>query len=218
MDPARPVAARPDAVLPEAALSGTTRPEAGLPAPDDPAFLAWLRMLSHDLDLDLGLGPGPDVGRDFDPALDIEAEGGSPGGLAFLRAAFADNGAVPAPFFAPLVDEHRRIHAERVVAGLLARARRDTGRALDVPVRHEWSDVPDGIGRVFVGHEIVGGLDPVDIAVSAAEGVQCHLAERERLVWPLCPDHRTGPHAARTPEGAAWVCSVTGHVVAPVPG
>ncbi|MGW2304546.1 hypothetical protein [Streptomyces sp. NPDC001809] len=195
---------------PEAAGPEVTRPEAGLPAPDDPAFLAWLRMLSHDLDLDLGL--------DLDPAFDVEGNGGSPGGLAFLRAAFADNGAVPAAFFAPLVDEHRRIHAERVVAALLARARRDTGRALDVPVRHEWSDVPDGIGRVSVGHEIVGGLDPVDIAVSAAEGVQCQLADRERLVWPLCPDHRTGPHAARTPEGAAWVCSVTGHVVASVPG
>ncbi|MEK9518479.1 hypothetical protein MIU24_03535 [Streptomyces venezuelae] len=217
MDPARPAAAHPEAALP-----GATRPEADLPAPDDPAFLAWLRMLAYDLglDLDLCLGPGLDIGRDFDPALDIEAEAacGSPGGLAFLRAAFADNGAAPAPFFAPLVDEHRRIHAERVVAALLARARQDTGRALDVPVRHEWSDVPDGIGRVSVGHEIVNGLDPVDIAVSAAEGVQCHLAERERLVWPLCPDHRTGPHATRTPEGAAWVCSVTGHVVAPVPG
>ncbi|MGW1929708.1 hypothetical protein [Streptomyces sp. NPDC001919] len=185
----------PEAVPPEAA-----RAEAALPASDDPAFLAWLRSLSHALD------------------LDAEAELGSPGGRAFLRTGFAENGAVPAALFAPLVDEHRRIHAERVVAALLARARRDTGRPLDVPVRHEWSDAPGGIGRVSVGHETVGGLDPVDIAVSAAEGVQCHLADRELLVWPLCPDHRTGPHAARTPEGAAWVCSVTGHVVAPLPG
>ncbi|WP_055601929.1 hypothetical protein [Streptomyces aureus] len=177
-----------------------SRLEAALAHPDDPAFRAWLQALSHAL------------GRDFEEDL------GSPGARAFLRTAFTDNGAVPAPHFAPLVDEHRRVHAERVVTALLDRARRDTGRIFDVPVRSEWSDDRDGIGRVSVGHEPVEGLDPVDIAVSAAEGVQCHLADRELLVWPLCPDHRTGPHATRTPGGAAWVCSVTGHVVAPLPG
>ncbi|OKJ63622.1 hypothetical protein AMK27_12300 [Streptomyces sp. CB02009] len=177
----------------------SARPATSLTHPDDPAFRAWLRALSHAFD------------HDFEEDL------GSPGGRAFLLAAFTDNGAVPAPHFAPLVDEYRRVHAERVVAALLARARRDTGRAFDVPVRHEWSDAPDGIGSVFVGHEPVEGLDPVGMAVAAAEGVQCHLADRELLVWPLCPDHRTGPHATRTPDGAAWVCSVTHHVVAPVP-
>ncbi|MDX2563104.1 hypothetical protein PV371_26085 [Streptomyces sp. TX20-6-3] len=175
------------------------RPDVSLAHPDDPVFLAWLQVLSHAFD------------HDFEEDL------GSPGGRAFLRATFTDNGGVPARLFAPLVDEHRRVHAERVVTALLARASRDTGRTFDVPVHHEWSDEPDGIGRVSVGHEPVEGLDPVDIAVAAAEGVQCHLADRERLVWPLCPAHRTGLHATRTPDGAAWVCSVTHHVVAPVP-
>ncbi|WP_338491114.1 hypothetical protein [Streptomyces sp. SJL17-4] len=178
---------------------GRTHPEAPLTHPDDPAFRAWLQTLSHA------------VGHDFEEEL------ASPGGRAFLRTTFTDNGAVPAPCFAPLVDEHRRVHAERVVTALLARAHRDTGRTFDVPVRYEWSDDRDGIGRVSVGHETVDALDPVDIAVTAAEGLQCHLADRELLVWPLCPDHRTGPHATRTPTGAAWVCSVTGHVVAPLP-
>ncbi|WP_328940478.1 hypothetical protein OG259_01385 [Streptomyces sp. NBC_00250] len=173
-------------------------PEGPLVHPDDPAFRAWLRELSRALD------------RDFEEDL------GSPGGLGFLRSAFTHNGAVPAPYFAPVVDEHRRIHAERIVTVLLAQAHRDTGRAFEVPVRHEWSDERAAIGQVTVGHETVWGLDPVDIAVEAAEGVQCHLADRERVVWPLCPAHRTGPHATRTPTGAAWVCSVTAHVVAPI--
>ncbi|WP_435972473.1 hypothetical protein [Streptomyces sp. Qhu_M48] len=171
------------------------------PAADDPAFRAWLRTLADDLDLD----------------LDRVDNSGAPGRLAFFRDTFSYNGAVPAPYFVPLLAEHRRIHAERVVTALLVGVYGDTGRTLDVPVHYEWPGEQEPAGRLTVGHETVHGIDPADIALEAAEGVQCLLADRDRLVWPLCPDHRVGVHATPTPTGPAWVCAAGAHVVDRLP-
>ncbi|WP_335939513.1 hypothetical protein [Streptomyces sp. PTD5-9] len=168
-------------------------------AADDPAFRAWLRVLSDELDTDLA---------DY---LD------SPEVLGFLWATFTRNGATPAARFAPLLCTHRRVLADRTVAALLAQVRRDTGRALDVPVFCEPPSGREPTGRLAVGNERVRGVDPVDISVETAEGVQCFLADRDHLVWPLCPDHGVAPHATRTPAGAAWFCSVTSHVVGLLP-
>ncbi|MEU3658013.1 hypothetical protein AB0E67_35810 [Streptomyces sp. NPDC032161] len=169
------------------------------PAADDPAFRAWLRVLSDELDTDLA---------DHLDSREV---------LDFLWATFTRNGAMPAARFAPLLNTHRRVIAERTVATLLTQVRQDTGRALDVPVFCEPPSRREPTGQLTVGHERVQGVDPIDISVETAEGVQCILADRDRLVWPLCPDHNIAPHPTRTPAGAAWLCSVTSHVVRSLP-
>jgi hypothetical protein len=169
------------------------------PAADDPAFRTWLRALSDEID------------AEFEAHLD------APEALDLLWTTFTHNGAMPAARFAPILGAHRREHAERTVTALLARVRRDTGRVLDVPVFSEPPSAREPAGCLTVGHERVRGVDPVDITLEAAEGVQCFLADRDRLVWPLCPDHHTAPHPARTPAGASWVCYVTSHPVAMLP-
>ncbi|MFH8574629.1 hypothetical protein OHB11_02200 [Streptomyces zaomyceticus] len=184
-----------------------TADEGHLPSPDDPAFRDWLRSLSEILDIAL----------DADIGTVLETDLGAPDTLAFLRTAFARNGAMPTLYFAEFLGEHRRTHAERAVTALLGQVRRDTGRAFDIPVRYEWPAEREATGQVTVGHEPIHGIGAVGIAVEAAEGVQCHLADRDRLVWPLCPTHRTGTRATRTAAGAAWVCRAGAHVVASLP-
>ncbi|MBD0710268.1 MULTISPECIES: hypothetical protein [unclassified Streptomyces] len=173
--------------------------DAPAPTADDPAFLGRLRSVSEEL------------------ATDLTEELGAPRVLAFLWTTFLRNGDLPTAYFLPLLVRFREESAERTVAALLARIRAETGRTFAVPVSYEPPDEHEPLGRLSAGHEAVWGLDPVDIAVCAAEGVQCLLADRDRFLWPLCPDHRVVPHATRTPGGAAWVCSVTSHVVAPIP-
>ncbi|MEV7864165.1 hypothetical protein AB0O86_36720 [Streptomyces hirsutus] len=169
-------------------------------APDDGPFRSWLRALSEEL------------GTELEDFLDSEEV------LAFLRSAFTRNGSMPAPYFVPLLCAHRQALAQRTVDALITQVRRDTGRRVEVPVHYETPSVREPEGAVRVGHEPVHGIDPVDIRIESAEGVQCLLADRDRLVWPLCPDHRVGLHAARTPSGATWVCSVTRHAVASISG
>lgn len=179
-------------------VSGESTPEESTPEESSP-FLAWLGMLSDELDLDLA------------------DHLGSPEVRGFLRGAYDRNGAMSAPYFAPLLAAHRRELAERTVTALLARAREETGRAVDVPVFDEPPSDREPTGSLTVGHERIRGIDPVDIAVETAEGVQTYLADRHRAVWPLCPTHRVAPHPARTVTGGAWVCSVGAHVVEPLP-
>ncbi|MBQ0830226.1 hypothetical protein [Streptomyces tagetis] len=169
------------------------------PTADDPAFRAWLQVLSDELD------------------TDIAGRLGSPEVFAFLRTTFARNGAMPAAHFAPLLSTHRRVLAERTVTALLEQVRQDTGRVFVVPVFCEPPHGREPTGLLTIGNERVRGVDPIDISVETAEGVQCLLADRDRLLWPLCPDHGTAPHTTRTPAGATWLCSVTSHVVRPLP-
>ncbi|MFE0644108.1 hypothetical protein ACFW2Y_21215 [Streptomyces sp. NPDC058877] len=168
-------------------------------AADDPAFRAWLRSLADDL------------------GIDLEDHLGSPELLDFLWTTFTHNGSMHPARFAPLLGAYRQEHAKRTVAALLAEVHHDTGRTLDVPVLYEPPSERELTGHLAVGHERVRGVDPVDITVEAAEGVQCFLADTDRLIWPLCPDHHVAPHPARTSAGGAWVCSVTSHLVGTLP-
>ncbi|MFB7513314.1 hypothetical protein [Streptomyces sp. NPDC056144] len=173
---------------------------------DDPAFRSWLRRVA----VLLGEEWNPDPGHR--PALPA-------GTAAFLAEVFTRNGAVPDDHLVALLAEHRKEVALAVVGALLDQVRRDTGQVLRVPVTYdppeEWGDP---LGRLAVGDEAVWGIHPADLAVGAAEGVQCLLADRDRVLWPVCPDHRVVPHPARDPSGApAWVCSVTQHVVGSIP-
>ncbi|MEU5220449.1 hypothetical protein AB0G79_30200 [Streptomyces sp. NPDC020807] len=176
------------------------------PLEDDPAFRSWLRRVAVLLGEDWNPDPG------HRPSL--------PDGTAdFLTGVFIRNGAVPEDHLVPLLAEHRKEVALGVVDALLAQVRRDTGRALRVAVTYdppgEWGEP---LGRLTVGHEAVWGVHPVDLAVGAAEGVQCLLADRDRVLWPVCPDHRVVPHPARDPSGAAvWICAVTRHVTGSIP-
>ncbi|MEU0380072.1 hypothetical protein ABZ093_22580 [Streptomyces cyaneofuscatus] len=162
---------------------------------EDEAFRAWLRTLSEVLDTDL------------------EDSLASQAARAFLWAVFGENGAMPPSYFAPLLGPHRQAHAQQAVTALLTQVHAETGRRPDVPVRYSPPTECEPEGAVRVGHETVQGIDPSDIHVEAAEGLQCLLADRSRLVWPLCPDHRVGLHARRAVSGAVWVCSMGDHTV-----
>ncbi|MET9977751.1 hypothetical protein ACFYOI_32735 [Streptomyces microflavus] len=163
--------------------------------PEGQEFRTWLRALSEVLDTDL------------------ESARASRDAVAFLWAAFVENGAMPPSYFAPLLGAHRQAHARRAVTALLRQVHAETGRRLDVPVRYSPPTVRQPEGAVRVGPESVQGIDPSDIHAEVAEGLQCLLADRDRLVWPLCPDHRVGLHATRAVSGAVWVCSVSDHTV-----
>ncbi|MEW1610638.1 MULTISPECIES: hypothetical protein [unclassified Streptomyces] len=165
---------------------------------EDPAFRTWLRTLSE--------------GLDTDPAGVRESQDA----LAFLWAVFVENGAMPPSYFAPLLGAHRQAHAQQAVTALLAEVHDETGRAYDVSVRYSPPGEREPEGVVRVGSEAVHGIDPSDIHTEAAEGVQCLLADRDRLVWPLCPVHHVGLHATRTASGSVWACSVNRHTVRPV--
>ncbi|KAB2592720.1 hypothetical protein [Streptomyces arboris] len=171
--------------------------KAAVPPPDqaDRAFRMWLRTLAEGL------------------TIDPEGALASQDALAFLWSAFAENGAMPPAYFAPLLGAHRQAHAQQAVTALLTQVHAETGRRLDVPVRYSPPTAREPEGAVRVGPEVVQGIDPSDIHAEAAEGVQCLLADRDRLVWPLCPDHRVGLHATRAVSGAVWVCSVDDHTV-----
>lgn len=162
---------------------------------EDEAFRAWLRTLAEGLT------------TDPEDALD------SQGALAFLWAVFGENGAMPPSYFAPLLGAHRQAHAQRAVTVLLKEIHGETGRWVDVPVRCSPPTEREPEGVVRVGSEAVHGIDPSDIHAEAAEGLQCLLADRDRLIWPLCPDHSVGLHATRAVSGAVWVCSVDDHTV-----
>lgn len=171
--------------------------KAAVPPPDpaDQAFRTWLRTLAEGL------------------TIDPEGALASQDALAFLWSAFAENGAMPPAYFAPLLGAHRQAHAQQAVTALLTQVHAETGRRPDVPVLYSPPTECEPEGAVRVGHEPVQGIDPSDIHVEAAEGLQCLLADRSRLVWPLCPDHRVGLHATRAVSGAVWVCSMGDHTV-----
>ncbi|MFI5727293.1 hypothetical protein [Streptomyces cyaneofuscatus] len=162
---------------------------------EDEAFRAWLRTLAEGLT------------TDPEDALD------SQGALTFLWSAFVENGAMPPVYFAPLLGAHRQTHAQQAVTALLQQFHTETGRRPDVPVRYSPPTECEPEGAVCVGPEPVQGIDPSHIHAEAAEGLQCLLADRSRLVWPLCPDHRVGLHATRAVSGAVWVCSMGDHTV-----
>ncbi|MEV7845993.1 hypothetical protein [Streptomyces cyaneofuscatus] len=171
--------------------------KAAVPPPDlaDRAFRMWLRTLAEGL------------------TTDPEGALASQDALAFLWSAFAENGAMPPAYFAPLLGAHRQAHAQEAVTAMLQQVHAETGRRLDVPVRHSAPTEREPEGDVRVGPEVVQGIDPSDIHAEAAEGLQCLLADRDRLVWPLCPNHRVGLHATRAASGAVWVCWVSDHTV-----
>jgi hypothetical protein len=59
------------------------------------------------------------------------------------------------------------------------------------------------------------GDDPTDSLVAIAEEVQDEVADRFRLVWPVCPEHRLGTHPVKAESAAWWRCGASGgHVVA----
>ncbi|MEV7174658.1 hypothetical protein AB0O18_33795 [Streptomyces sp. NPDC093224] len=161
-------------------------------------FTAWLRGLAEELDVELDAEPH---------SADVHE---------FLWTEFTRNGAMPALYFAPLLVERRRALAQRAVEALLENVRRDTGRVLTVAVTSGAPSSLEPAGHVSVGDETIQGIDPSDVFVETAEGVQCLLADRDRLVWPMCPEHHVGAHALRTEAGAVWMCSVTSHEVAPI--
>ncbi|NEA17828.1 hypothetical protein [Streptomyces halstedii] len=165
------------------------------PNPQDETFRTWLRTLSEELD------------------TDPESALASQDALAFLWSAFVDNGAMPPSYFVPLLSAHRQAHAQQAVTAMLKQVHAETGRRPDVPVRHSPPSEREPEGMVHIGPEPVQGIDPADIHTEAAEGLQCLLADRDRLIWPLCPDHHVGLHATRTASGAVWTCPAGDHTV-----
>lgn len=166
----------------------------------DSHFRDWVRMLDRSLALELEAALEKDDVREF------------------LRSAFESNGAMSAAYFVPLLTERRRALAQHAVDSLAAAAHRQTGQqvTVPVPVRVDAPTAYEPAGRVRVGDEPVHGIDTPEIVVEAAEGFQCLLADRDRVVWPLCPDHGSGLHPSRSGSASVWFCPTADHAVGPV--
>ncbi|MFE7756585.1 hypothetical protein [Streptomyces sp. NPDC057418] len=164
----------------------------------DAYFRDWVRLLDRTLDLELEAALGNDDVR------------------GFLWSAFENNGAMPPAYFVPLLIERRRALAQHAVDSLAATVHQQTGRPVTVPVQVNAPTAYEPTGQVWVGDEPVHGIDAPAIAVEAAEGFQCLLADRDRLIWPLCPDHGSGLHPFRLGPAAMWFCSKADHAVGPV--
>ncbi|GJF27918.1 hypothetical protein KNE206_06180 [Kitasatospora sp. NE20-6] len=181
---------------------------AGRPDPADVAALAC------EL-LDLGHG-GPAV---------TEAVGRRPGDvpaaeLPALARRLLDEAAF-SPGFA-LAPE--RLATLRSALAVVARDLR-AGGFTDEPrlvVQDGW--YPESAGVVLADGWLHGGDLPAETgdrlsgAVAAvAAHVQESVTERDRTVWPLCPDHRLGLHAVQRDGAALWWCAAgPGHPAAAV--
>ncbi|MFJ8041623.1 hypothetical protein ACIRBX_14100 [Kitasatospora sp. NPDC096147] len=156
-------------------------------------FTAWLAVLAEESELQL------------DPA------GLSPDALAWLRDVRDGHGEVPPPYLAELVLARRTAVAAAALARLRPVVERETGLPLDLWLEVEQASEYDPIGSARLFGEHVRSPELEDARVTVAEAVQTYLASRHRVVWPVCPDHRTGLHADLTDGRAAWHCRPGGH-------
>ncbi|WP_405010885.1 hypothetical protein [Kitasatospora sp. NBC_01539] len=114
-----------------------------------------------------------------------------------------------------------------MLRGALAVVARDlrAGGFADEPhlvVQEDW--YPESAGVVLTDGWLHGGDLPAEAgdllsaAVTAVAGhVQESVMERDRAVWPLCPDHRLGLHAVQRDGAALWWCAFgPGHPAAAV--
>jgi hypothetical protein len=72
------------------------------------------------------------------------------------------------------------------------------------------------MGVVAVAEQPVQALDLAGVAVEAADGFQCFVADTQALVWPVCPRHGNGAHPALVGDTAVWTCRTGDHVLGPI--
>ncbi|MET8290078.1 hypothetical protein ABZV80_33395 [Streptomyces sp. NPDC005132] len=161
----------------------------------DRAFLAWARRICEELWLGLGA---------IEPSNDF---------LGFLWAAFSKSGEIPSAHLAPLVQKRRITLASHYMRLFLAQAEQDTGRHFEEAFLSSPSDEQEPTGLFQVGNSTIYGIHEVGIARETAEAVQDYLMARYWLVWPVCPTHDLGLHAADTGEKPVWECSEGGHQI-----
>ncbi|MGV9314346.1 hypothetical protein ACWDR0_19495 [Streptomyces sp. NPDC003691] len=166
----------------------------------DPAFLAWTRDVCEPLWLEPGEA---EESNDF---------------LAFLWETFTGNGELPPERLAPLVQERRIALASRWARLFLDRAERETGLAIVESLSSTPPDAWEPTGSTQVGNTTIRAVREPDLVVETADAVQGYLMDRYWTVWPVCPDHGLGYHAALTADTPEWECSSGGGHRVPMTG
>ncbi|MFH9663459.1 hypothetical protein ACH4NF_34930 [Streptomyces sp. NPDC017248] len=127
---------------------------------------------------------------------------------------FSRNGELPPAAFGALLHARRVRLTERALDLLAEHDARDAG---PVEIPRPWVEDPGEafpLGMATVGGELVDSFTWQGIVICVARGVQAYVAEAREELWPVCPDHGRGLHAAPAQGRAAWWCLATDHVVA----
>ncbi|BAJ27003.1 MULTISPECIES: hypothetical protein [Kitasatospora] len=164
-----------------------------MPEPRQAAFADWLETVRHD----------PDTGSCLTPL--------SESGRRWLANVFDAHGEVPPAYLLDLLFERRGALARTALDLLRDAAERDLGIAPDLRVRADAHSDYEPSGEVEVHGEQIRAVGLPEALAAVAGAVQSFLAEAHRVVWPVCPEHRTGVHPALTAGTAVWHCTTGAH-------
>ncbi|MEU1804285.1 hypothetical protein [Streptomyces sp. NPDC019937] len=153
-------------------------------------FITWLERIEKDLHIS---------------AQDLKS-------ASWVREVFTTHGELPSARFAHLAFEHRANLTADAVASVTTAARLDTGRDVSLAPYLVPPDEHLPGGSIGVAESDVHACDPVGILVEVADAVQTFVADTYGVVWPVCPDHRSGVHPTRHGSDAVWWCNTGRHM------
>ncbi|MER7108160.1 hypothetical protein [Streptomyces sp. NPDC000229] len=131
--------------------------------------------------------------------------------IDWIRRVYRENGELPSSRLA-LMALHRKLDLTcQAFEELADVARRDTGHGIPLhPDASEPSpDFPGGM--VTVAESGIQSFDRNGVYAEVADAIQTYLADRYRVLWPLCPLHGTGLHAVVHEGHAVWWCNTGDH-------
>jgi len=149
-------------------------------------------------------------------ACDFDVLSEEPELVAWLERVFADNGALPADQFGPMVLRHRLELAQGALGKLQAAFLRDRGLRADLELRADQPSRDLPMGRVWVDQTAILAMTRADVLVEIADGFQDYVAGVHWQVWPECPQHGNGAHPETIDGRATWMCRAGNHPVAAI--
>lgn len=137
---------------------------------------------------------------DLEPVLGSEVH--DPLVRPWLEEVFDSHGSAPAWYVEELAAQRQRELVAELVPVVLDQAEAALGHRPEMRV--------DGN---TVGHDQVWAVTRALALVWIADAAQSLIASRDRVVWPVCPQHRVGQHPELRDGIAVWVCRTGDHVV-----
>ncbi|MFE7215428.1 hypothetical protein ACFU93_37020 [Streptomyces sp. NPDC057611] len=127
---------------------------------------------------------------------------------------YCQHGEIPEAAFADHLHLRQLRLSERALKCLADRDLRSggPGEAPEPYAESPGEQFPTGL--VNVGDERIGSFLWQEIVADVGRGGQAHVAEARGKLWPVCPEHGRGLHAAATGGRAGWWCLATDHLVA----